>query len=291
MPSIPTYRSQETLKVQQREPLRKEAGEKFEPFKDLSNTLVSIEADWRETKGVMEMSNAKAFHSQRIAEIQSKAKDDPDFNNSSLYISELQKANSDSLDMINNKKFRNIASFDFNKDTTLASIKIDNDFKQKTIANWGVSLSNLLTAEANRDFATIAEKQEADESTISYIASGFSKGLIDAKTAQKMGEDYFEKQMNNDIFRDPRQFLDRANTGWYDFIDDKQKGEKIRKAERLIQNGESYAKWQMNQNDISGSYQLSNALMQGNLTEDLIEQLRTSGMIKDDTAAIFFEID
>lgn len=290
MPTIPQYESTGNIQARTPEPLRKEAADSFQDVNELTSTLSQIAQDWQETENVIELSTAKAAFSTKLAAIKAEAAQDPDFKNSPLYAEKINKARQDSLYMISSKSLQESASIDFEKDSAIAQIKIDSQFRQKGMGAWKVATESMIMAEANNDYATLQEKRQADENMATYIGTGVAKGMIDVAQADKMHKSYNDQQIENDIFRDPNLFLEREKEGWYDFENDKEREQKTRKAERLIKNNDNYEKWIKKQKNIAGSYDLSNDLLNGTLTNDKVELLRDSGNITDTTAAVFSDI-
>lgn len=207
MPSLPVYNSKQNIVPQQAAPFQDVAAQASKDQQQMLGTVQKITQQWSDANDVMQYSKSKADHGIAIAQIEAKAKADPNFNNSGQYFQEIDKANEQTLSGISNKMVMQKAALENNQDAMIAKIKIQGDFRQKQIAVNKVNLENSISMQIQKKLTlppgSEAEAAHIDANINEMVSLQLHAQTITPEEAKKFLEDANQTSTKYQIYNDP----------------------------------------------------------------------------------------
>ena len=291
MPQLPVYEARGNIQARTSAPLRNEAGASFEQDRQVLGTLQNITQQWQDANDVMQYTEAKANFGVAVADIQTRAYQDPDYKNAEKYNKELIQARKNSLMGISNQQIAGRIGTEFDYETEVAQIKMGAQFKQKQIAhnqvmvktNLDTLLQNKLTA------ATPAESEQYNLKIQELLTLNVGTGVLSPEEAGEILKKSAYESAENMVYADPDfaiQKLESENLGF----DERTKNKLIGEAQQLIKKREDLAEWQLQQNQTQATIGLSEALSNNTLSPQMVRKMQQEGVIDTETAAIFDSI-
>lgn len=251
MPDLPVYNSNKNIDPQLQEPLRDEA---VQPFKDnaaIIETAQKIDDQWNAANDTMQYTEAKAKHGIQIADVQNRAASDPNFKNSPQYYKELQKITQQATVGIENSQVAERANAEFQYDAGIASLKMQNDFRQKQMAfnlvNVKTSVDTLLQSKLAA--ATPAEAQNYQTQMDTLIQANIASGVLSPKEAETLVSNSQKTAVEYQIAADPSTQEQDSHVlaelkdpkGQYSFLAPSVRLDLVQEAQRRIfQNNQTY---------------------------------------------------
>jgi hypothetical protein len=305
MPTIPQYERGARLSTQPASVTRDEgfAGTEGRSMQQMGQVLGEVAQRWQKTVDTAQLNSFEAKKEVNLAEIKSRASQDQDPSNADKYIKELNQYKRNALKGLN-PRVKEQARMELEKDTALASIKIQNNFRKKYIDSGKKNL-NIASEQLQQDIAEEQNKKVKQEKIMKLqnMIKGNVGSIISEGRANEMLDDaeegIREKQFYHDLYnKDPEDVKKNIKEGIYG----KDAETKMGREDELqshIKNQDKVSKWQDKQSKIKGTVLLGKQLMNGTLTTQKINKLFKEGqldeegdMIKVDslTAAVFRKI-
>lgn len=213
MPELPIYQARNNIKANAPAPLKGaadmdlrqgEAAQGFNDIQGINKTLADTAQAWSNANDVMQATEARSKHGLAIADIQQRAERDPDFSNGPKYHEELVKAKNTTLEGISNQQVAAKLGAEFNYDSGVAAIKIQDNMRQKQIV-WGqVQAKNSLdTLMQQKLQAPDAEQAIYDEKIKATIHDNVVTGILSPAQADKLLSDAQKTSVQYQIYNDP----------------------------------------------------------------------------------------
>ena len=136
MPNFPRYESKGQLTTQQPSPLAPEdnTGKMVQAAGEVGKNAIEIGLKWKQATDTIQKTTAMANFKTGMLDIQDRAGQDPDYNNSDKYFKEIEKLRSDNLKGFKDKQVEQEMASEFNYSSRVGQIQVENVYRKKTVA-------------------------------------------------------------------------------------------------------------------------------------------------------------
>jgi len=299
MPNFPRHSSGASLTTQQPRAFRNDADFRNDAAvnnKIASTAISAIQDTAVKWNDALVTSQVNAFKAQKgifMADVKSRATLDPDQNAADKYLKEVEDYNKNALKGMSEMAKRE-AGAELFSDTEIAKIQINGVFQKKIIAESAKNLTTSLDGYRKEILNTGSPAEMGKSYTAAYkqIDTNVATNIISPDEGKrlktKFDEDVRTGLIDRDLYSNPKGF--KQNVKDYEFKDEKERSDKIAKADGLIQAEKKKVEWEEKQINTLGAYDLSNAMLSKSITHGMIKDMYNKGMIDSNTAAIFDEI-
>ncbi len=276
MPSFPRYNSRASITTERPGPLATGAAERTEAIIKPVQDVLTIGQKLSEAQDTIQFTTAKDNYEVGLADIVSRAEQDPDYNSFPKYVEEMKKLKEKNLRGFNSKLNENKAALDFDTDNQLAAIKLQNVYRKKQIEVGQVKLQEGINA------LTLKNDPKAEADIRGLIDLNVKSGIITPEDGTKLFNRAMETTIEQDILANPEyalQKLQKGDSGAYKSISPDKRIDLIKQAEERInkvnrQREEAIA-IATNQREA----ELIDAKISGSLNEIQVKQEREAGNI------------
>lgn len=206
MPSLPTYNSRSNIRANTVAPLREgEAQRDAQPLQQVIGATGEFAQKVSDANDVMQYTEARAIHSTSLANLEARAKADPDFKNSDKYTKELYEIKKTSVSGISNQRLAAKASYEFGAESNIIQNRITTDFNDKRIAYTRVLAKNEIDGYLKEKLSYPEGSKEAQYYTDkieSTLYDNVVAGVFDAKTADTMLKESQETAVKYNVYND-----------------------------------------------------------------------------------------
>ena len=201
MPTFPRYNSTKQPTTQQPSvlaPTDNTGAVIAETGQKIGSQVQDITMKWSNTVDTIQKTTAQANFKTGMLDIQNRAANDPDYNNSDSYFKEIEKLRKDSLKGFSSKLAETEAAIEFGYEAKVGQIQIDNLYKKKMIDVGQMNSMRLIDAGVNNptDSSLPSIKAELDKQV--------AAGIFDHKDAYKIFETSEQKLKFNTFLLDFR---------------------------------------------------------------------------------------
>lgn len=280
MPDFPRYQSQRDLSTRQPAFLSTEdrSYQATESLGKLAGQAQDIAAQWQTHTDNIQKTAALANFKTGMLDIQNRAANDPDFNNSNRYYEEIDKLRENSLKGFSSKQSQAEMALELGYQSTAGRIQIENTYRKKIVKVGQASTISLMeTANSPEEIAAIAEASVANQ-------------LYDPKDAMVLQDKYTKQwrdsQFYNDLNTDLNVAKERLESNDYGYSPKELKTAKDtwkemnRKAEKeQLENynvGESKLASSVAEDDINAYSTLDEMVATGEITESYANIVKDS---------------
>jgi len=253
MPTLPTYNSQRQLTTQQPIATQQGAGQQEEIIGNALGAVRDVATKWSDAMDVMQETSSRVKLASSLLDIEQKASIDTDYNNSETYYREITKAKSDALKGITNKSLSQKLSLEYDLDTNISNIKVQNIFQKKLIANQEVQLYSLLqTLEQKRYNAMSQTEADQIDKQMKVSIDSMVPQFVQPDVAYKLwndiqtrvGANIIDRDIHNEVATDKNDSyilkeLKKRSSGIYSQLDEKIRNQKIDEIENKIKKNSS----------------------------------------------------
>lgn len=200
MPEFPRYesKSQPTTQQPSIQAAEDTSGEIIQKAGGVGKTIQEASIKWSNAVDTIQKTTAQANFKSGLLDIQNRAQNDPNYNNSGQYLREIEKLKTDNLKGFSSKSAETDAAIDFGYQSKVAQIQIENLYKKKMIDVGQASTLKLIDTEVNNP----------SESSIGNIQkilnTQVEAGILDHKDAYKLYEASEQKVKFNSFLKDFR---------------------------------------------------------------------------------------
>ena len=200
----------------------------------------------------MQYTTAITNHNVAIADIEARAANDTDYNNSAVYFKDLEKARTASLQGFQNKAVQQKAMVEIDADSRISQIKVSSIFRKKQLAFGVVELDKGLEAlEIKRlNAASPAELAKTNQDILELLDVNVKAGIISDADREKKIDKMQVTGVQYDIYSDPARHekdsvvlkeLRKGSNGRYGFLSAEERLDLIAENQRRIfQNNQSF---------------------------------------------------
>ena len=295
MPQFPRHSSQRQMTTQQPEPLRREAGEQAAVATEALGAMQKMAVTLDNAMVTAQLNSFKADKGIFWNTTKQQAQLDPDQNNIDKYVKLVNDYEKNALkDM--SPRARQEAQLELRTDTALAKIQLQGIFHQKQVAEAVKNLPLALDGYQNEilNAGSLGERSKSWQSAMNMINENVTNGFITVDGGKRLKDEFKqtldEKQIERDLYNFPEQFKANAAKGVYTFKSAEDRHKRIKTANDIIESREKLQKAADEKIHTLGADKLSVALMEGNLTPELVKQMLREGEVDLETAAIFEEV-
>lgn len=200
MPSFPRYQSkgQLTSQTPSAPAVQDNTGKLIQAAGEVGKDVVNIGLKWSNAVDTIQKTTAMNNFKTGMLDIEQRAQNDPNYNNSEQYFKEIEKLKSESLKGFSNKQVENEMAAEFNYHGKVGQIGIENTFKKKMI--------DVGRAGAKKSLDMLVENpNEYTENDIKENLRFWTDNLLfSQEEAQAMEEKYSNGAKFNSFLRDFR---------------------------------------------------------------------------------------
>ncbi len=207
MPQLPQYNSQRQINTQSaRQPavLKSGSSDVYDAASQALEKTTEIATKWSNALDTIQFTTAKANYESKVLDIETRALNDPSYNNSDQYLKELEKAKTENLKGFQSKGVESRLALEFDSGNQISKIKIDNIYKKKQIEVGKVSLlaglDTLLQKKLNATSPVEANKVNTDITNLLNL--NVQSGIISPEDAAKKMKDLKKTSVEYDIYND-----------------------------------------------------------------------------------------
>jgi hypothetical protein len=258
--------------------------------------LASLTEKWQELRDKDETMRSTLELQKRLDEININAMQDPDiWNAGDKAKKEIDKALSETSMMISSGRAREQYLFSAGLDTQRATTAITTSLMKKQIDAGKANTLQVIDGLKKQSYLSGPQEQSVITDKINKtIDDAVNIGYFDREAGYKYKEAIFEEmrtgQVTNDLMIDPKKTLEELNKGGkgiYPDLTPKERSSLVKNAETKIKSLEAIDKWNIQQTNTVGTYELSQALINKTLTPETIKDMFNNGRIDAETASIF----
>uniref|UniRef100_A0A6M3K7K3 Uncharacterized protein n=1 Tax=viral metagenome TaxID=1070528 RepID=A0A6M3K7K3_9ZZZZ len=292
MPTLPTYDStrkiSSDLNTQPRAIIRNDAGQTEAITSKTLGVVQEGLMKWQGAVDTIQYTAAKANYETGMADILSRASQDPDYNGSDKYYKEIDKVNKESIKGIQNKGLAQRVGMEFGADSQVSKIKVGNLFRNKMIEyTRGVTLPESIDALTKKRINATGEEFAKISNEIKILVNdNIQKGILSADEGKKLLDDAEYTAAQYEIYQNPDQGKADIKAGLYN-LNPKQEEDLLEKADHIKQHNEELIKWNIKQVNTEGAFSLAQLVQNKTLNIDAINSLFKTGQIDSKTAAVF----
>ena len=146
MPDFPRYQSkaQPTTAQPSVQAPEDTTGEIIQEVGEVGKTVQDVSVKWSNAVDTIQKTAASANFKAGILDIETRATNDPNYNNSDQYFKEIEKLKTDNLKGFQSKTAETQAAIDFGLEGNIAKFRIENLYKKKMIDVGQASTPKLL---------------------------------------------------------------------------------------------------------------------------------------------------
>ena len=198
MPEFPRYQSKGQLTSEQPSVQAAEdtTGQMVQEVGKFGNTVQDVSVKWANAVDTIQKTTARANFKSGLLDITNRAQNDPNYNNSEQYFSEIEKLKRNSLKGFSSKTAEIETAIEFDYEQKVAQIQIDNLYKKKMIDVGQASTMKLLDLEASSAAPDLEGRINA------VLGPQIQAGIIGHEYAYKLQQEYIKKGKNNSFFSD-----------------------------------------------------------------------------------------
>jgi len=299
MPEFPRAHSSASLTTQKPRADRNDADYRSDAAvrsKQDASFLASVKDTTVKWNDAVVTSQVNAFKAQKgifMADVKSRAQLDPDQNNANKYIKEIDDYNKRAFNGMS-EQAKLAAGAELFVDSEVAKIQINGVFQKKVIVEGVKNLTTSIEGYKQEVINTgnASELGKSYVSAMQTIDVNVATNVISPDEGKRLKAKFVEEVrtglIDRDLYGNPEGF--KKNIANYKFKDEKERSDKLAKADGLIKAAKTKADWEEQQINTLGCYDLSNALLNKTLSHDMIVNMYDRGMIDSETATIFDEI-
>jgi len=200
MPEFPRYQSQGQLTTQTPSVQAPENtdGQVLEKVGQVAQNATENAIKWSNAVDTIQTTTAKNNFKNGILDIENRAQNDPNYNNSDQYFKEIEKLKTDSLKGFSNESAKSQAAIDLGYEGSVSQIKIQNLYKKKMIDVGQASTMSLIDSEVNNP------SENSLLNIQKLLNQQVSAGILDHKDAytmlRKANEDLGVNRINKDLY-------------------------------------------------------------------------------------------
>uniref|UniRef100_A0A6M3IR04 Uncharacterized protein n=1 Tax=viral metagenome TaxID=1070528 RepID=A0A6M3IR04_9ZZZZ len=269
-------------------------GEGFEGAQTIAATGSEVLRKWQAAQDTMDYTQAKADYETKIAQVKIGAKNDPDPDNSDAHISQVQELKKDFAAKFHNKELAQKALFELDKDISIASMEIGNEFRKKQLYQNKINLGSLVETLAAEKRATdnLAIQQEIQGKIDGVLIANVANGTItqaearNLKTLQVRSDilsDSSVREAESDVLTKLRDSKDEE----YSYLSQDERLDAIKDMQaRIYQNNQSY-KREIDYLHTDTAIGMAQSLVDSKLTSFDVQAALKAGTIDATTARVF----
>ncbi len=201
MPDFPRHQSQATPTTQQpsvQAPTDNTGEVVAQAGQKIGETVQSNTLKWSNAVDTIQKTTSQANFKSGMLDIQQRAANDPNYNNSDQYVKEIEKLRTDSLKGFSSKTAETEMAIDLDYESKAGQVAIDNLYKKKFIDVGQASTRNLLEMEAQNPTPNSIKNIDA------ILANQVEKGIYGHEAAYVLGEQYKTQAKFNSFLTDFR---------------------------------------------------------------------------------------
>jgi hypothetical protein len=204
MPQLPVYNSQRNIAANPVAPQQTGAEQPYIDQQKVLSTVADISSKWQQAQDVMQSTDAKAKYEVGVADIQSRAAADPDFNNADKYKAELAKLKETTIKGVSNGAVKNGLAMEFNHGNQIAEIKIGAGFQAKQMEYNKVQVATNLDALEQKKLSasTPAEAAHIEGEIKNLLEAQVASGVLTYAEADKALKDAQKTAVKYEIYAD-----------------------------------------------------------------------------------------
>jgi hypothetical protein len=186
--TFPTYDSKRNFDANPSSPVMQGKEHTLDADNNLTNMISGIIENTKNASDAIQYQKALTNYEISSADIQSRASADQNPDNAPKYLDELKKASLSNLDGIGNSGLRAKASGEFDRDSTIASLKIGANFAHKQLAMNVYNLGEYLNIKQESRISTPPgnERDLIDSEIGNKISNNISNGTISPEQGKKL---------------------------------------------------------------------------------------------------------
>lgn len=201
MPDFPRYESKGELTTQQpsiQAPTDNTGETTAKAGETIGSAIQTNTLKWSNAVDTIQKTTSQANFKAGMLDIQTRAANDPNYNNSDQYLKEIEKLKSESLKGFSSKTAETEMAIDLEYESKVGKIGIDNLYKKKFIDVGQASTRNLLEIEAQNP------TPNSEKAIDSILATQVEKGIYGHEAAYVLGEQYKKQAKFNSFLIDFR---------------------------------------------------------------------------------------
>lgn len=286
MPTLPHYNAQRNIQtISGQSPVAMKSGSSdiYEVTGKALEKTQELAFKWSNALDTIQYTTAKANYETGLLDIEERATNDLDYNNSDKYFKELDELKKNSLKGIGNPSVENRAALEFDFGNKQSQIKINHIYKKKQIEVGKVSLQTGIDSLLQRKLnaVTQAEADKINSDIAGLLNINVQSGIISSEDAAKKLHDIRKTAVEYDIYNDPSTQeedsqvlaeLKKGPNGRYQDITPDERLDLIKDSQRRIfQNNQTMKKDAEEFRDLRNE-DIYQKLMEGTLTLNDIEK-------------------
>lgn len=185
-----------------------EAGQK------IGNAVQENAIKWSNAVDTIQKTTASANFKSGILDIQQRAQNDPDYNNSDKYFKEIEKLKTDNLKGFNSKTAETEAGIEFGYESKVAQYQIENLYKKKLVDVGQASMFK------NLDLM-VRDNGDIENRISKFLGPLIRDQIIGREDAYKIQKEYVKKANSNaflmDAKNDPEKAKENLSKNTYNF--------------------------------------------------------------------------
>jgi hypothetical protein len=201
MPEFPRYESKGSLTTRQPSAMAVEdtSGQMIEKVGEVGQTIQKETLKWSNAVDTIQKTTSEANFKMGLLDIQQRAQNDPDYNNSAKYYQEIEKLKTDSLKGFSSKMAENEMAINLNYQGKVGQIQVENVYKKKLIDVGQTSSMRLIDAEVANPTDGSLDRVRAE------LGRQIQAGVFDRKDAyileRKANDDLGVNRINRDLYQ------------------------------------------------------------------------------------------
>jgi hypothetical protein len=211
MPQLPTYEANRNIQANPGRAFQEGAGAEARMVQQVAQVASGAVKRWSDANDVMQATESQNKFSLLLKDIEGRASADPDYRNSQIYLDEINKAKSVSVQGISNKEVAGKIRLNLDYNAEVTKINIDNGFKQKQLENNKVVLTQSISQITEKKLSpniTKAQSMQYDLEIAELLAAQVSSGVITEQEASKALFDARKSALEYDAVVNPKRVID-----------------------------------------------------------------------------------
>ena len=162
----------------------------------LGKAIGDFGVKWQQAQNTIQKTSSMANYKTGMLDIQDRASQDPEYNNSHKYFQEIDKLQKKSLEEIDDPQARSEMALDFNYNSRVGQIQVENVYRKKMISVGQANSKRMLDLFAQGHGSEADIKENLDIWT--------KEGLFDPENSQKLEAEYVGKHRFNSFLTEFR---------------------------------------------------------------------------------------